>query len=114
MRCMYQGTGEFGEDLSIMFWSAILFLIWSDSAYMERPRGGGMNHQKYHILNSPSSSHYYTDSSDGLCCKLTVPCPKNNPTTGGLGKDAWEIPRESLNLSRKLGAGQFGEVWRGK
>lgn len=56
---------------------------------------------------------HYQHSSDGLCCKLTVPCPKNNPTTGGLGKDAWEIPRESLNLSRKLGAGQFGEVWRG-
>ncbi|MBW00205.1 Tyrosine-protein kinase HCK, partial [Eschrichtius robustus] len=26
-------------------------------------------------------------------------------------KDAWEIPRESLKLEKKLGAGQFGEVW---
>lgn len=29
-------------------------------------------------------------------------------------KDAWEIPRESLKLEKKLGAGQFGEVWMGK
>lgn len=29
-------------------------------------------------------------------------------------KDAWEIPRESLELEKKLGAGQFGEVWMGK
>jgi hypothetical protein len=29
-------------------------------------------------------------------------------------KDAWEIPRESLKLEKRLGAGQFGEVWMGK
>ena len=25
----------------------------------------------------------------------------------------WEIPRETIRLSRKLGAGQFGDVWEG-
>ena len=54
------------------------------------------------------------ESADGLCCKLTVPCPKEMPNTGGLGKDAWEIPRESLTLDQRLGAGQFGEVWKGE
>lgn len=29
-------------------------------------------------------------------------------------KDAWEIPRESLQLVTRLGAGQFGEVWKGR
>ena len=37
----------------------------------------------------------------------------DKPQTGGLAKDAWEIPRESLRLTRKLGQGQFGEVWAG-
>lgn len=25
----------------------------------------------------------------------------------------WEIPRESLRLEKKLGSGQFGDVWKG-
>ena len=29
-------------------------------------------------------------------------------------KDVWEIPRESLQLTKKLGNGQFGEVWMGR
>lgn len=29
-------------------------------------------------------------------------------------KDMWEIPRESLQLIKKLGNGQFGEVWMGR
>ena len=56
--------------------------------------------------------HYRRDA-DGLVCSLSVPCPNDKPLTGGLAKDAWEIPRESLRLTRKLGAGQFGEVWAG-
>ena len=29
-------------------------------------------------------------------------------------RDQWEIPRSSLDFQKKLGAGQFGEVWKGK
>lgn len=54
-----------------------------------------------------------TGQSDGLCRQLTKPCPKSKPVIS-LNKDAWEIPRESLEFSKKLGAGQFGEVWRGE
>jgi fyn-related kinase len=38
------------------------------------------------------------------------------PQTVGLSyntKDAWEIPKTSLRLLRKLGHGQFGEVYEG-
>ncbi|NXN44524.1 HCK kinase, partial [Rhinoptilus africanus] len=48
--------------------------------------------------------------SDGLCQKLTYPCCMPKPQKPW-EKDAWEIPRESLRLEKKLGAGQFGEVW---
>ncbi|KAM3830217.1 tyrosine-protein kinase Fgr isoform 2-T3 [Vipera latastei] len=50
----------------------------------------------------------------GLCCRLAVPCPKGMPKLADLSvktKDVWEIPRESLQLIKKLGNGQFGEVW---
>nr|XP_022291986.1 tyrosine-protein kinase SRK2-like [Crassostrea virginica] len=53
-------------------------------------------------------THYY-DQSDGLCRQLTEPCPKSKPVIS-LNKDAWEIPRKSLEFNKKLGAGQFGEV----
>ncbi|MEQ2160595.1 Tyrosine-protein kinase yes [Goodea atripinnis] len=51
--------------------------------------------------------------TDGLCHKLTTVCPTVKPQTQGLAKDAWEIPRESLQLEVKLGQGCFGEVWMG-
>ena len=57
--------------------------------------------------------NHYMQDADGLVCALTLPCPGDKPATIGLAKDAWEIPRESLRLTRKLGAGQFGEVWAG-
>lgn len=53
------------------------------------------------------------EGSDGLCQKLTVPCVSSKPQKPW-EKDAWEIPRESLKMEKRLGAGQFGEVWLGK
>lgn len=53
-------------------------------------------------------------SVDGLCCKLVRSCPMlEKPQTFTIAKDVWEIPRDSLLLQKKLGAGMFGEVWKG-
>ena len=61
--------------------------------------------------------NHYKMSSDGLCVRLSSPCPKTlAPVTAGLShdtKDQWEIPRDSIKLTKKLGAGQFGDVWKG-
>ncbi|CAG5942615.1 unnamed protein product [Menidia menidia] len=54
-----------------------------------------------------------TGSNDGLCYYLTNPCPNSTPLTLGLGRDAWEVHRETLCLQRKLGQGCFGDVWMG-
>lgn len=60
--------------------------------------------------------HYKVDA-DGLCTTLTKPCPRvEQPQTSSLSyntQDQWEIPRSSLQFQRRLGAGQFGEVWAG-
>uniref|UniRef100_A0A6A7FQF2 Tyrosine-protein kinase n=1 Tax=Hirondellea gigas TaxID=1518452 RepID=A0A6A7FQF2_9CRUS len=58
---------------------------------------------------------HYTKDADGLCVNLRKPCVQvEKPVTGGLShRDQWEIERSSLKFVRKLGHGQFGEVWEG-
>lgn len=67
---------------------------------------------------SPSKDSFLfssAGSADGLCCRLTNACQKNeSPATVTIAKDVWEIERESLQLQKKLGAGMFGEVWKGE
>ncbi|KAF7207375.1 tyrosine-protein kinase FRK [Nothobranchius furzeri] len=62
---------------------------------------------------------YYSRQAEGLCVRLTEPCKKGQimaPETYGLSYntvDIWEIDRKSIQLSKKLGTGQFGEVYQG-
>ncbi|XP_068614557.1 tyrosine-protein kinase Blk-like [Brachionichthys hirsutus] len=55
---------------------------------------------------------YYSRNADGLCRRLCAACKTNTPQQPW-AHDQWEIPRESLKMMKKLGAGQFGEVWMG-
>ncbi|XP_045501780.1 tyrosine-protein kinase HCK isoform X1 [Colias croceus] len=60
---------------------------------------------------------HYSKDADGLCVSLNNPCVQvEKPVTEGLShrtRDQWEIDRSSLKFVRKLGHGQFGEVWEG-
>ena len=55
----------------------------------------------------------------GLCCQLTKPAQRPQPREGRSNaleyatRDQYEIPRSQISLTKKLGAGNFGEVWKG-
>ncbi|XP_026116880.1 uncharacterized protein LOC113095739 isoform X1 [Carassius auratus] len=53
---------------------------------------------------------HYSREADGLCTRLVKPCQTRAPQKPWW-QDEWEVPRESLKLERRLGQGQFGEVW---
>lgn len=79
------------------------------------------NDQGYYIASrvvKPSLNaliDHYAAQADGLCCQLGQPCPHEAPEITGLShKDQWEIPRSTIQLTKKLGHGQFGDVWAGK
>ncbi|KAF7665779.1 hypothetical protein LDENG_00133650 [Lucifuga dentata] len=55
---------------------------------------------------------YYSRKTDGMCQRLNAPC-KQKAVQQPWAQDEWEIPRETLKMVKKLGAGQFGEVWMG-
>ncbi|CAJ0927815.1 unnamed protein product, partial [Mesorhabditis belari] len=60
---------------------------------------------------------YYSEMAGGLCCTLTFPAPRIQPTRPDLSHNReqnWEIPRNQLQFMRKVGEGSFGEVWYGK
>jgi len=60
---------------------------------------------------------HYSRDADGLCVNLRKACVHlEKPVTADLAhntRDQWEIERTSLKFMRKLGHGQFGEVWEG-
>ncbi|XP_056150145.1 tyrosine-protein kinase Blk [Lampris incognitus] len=55
---------------------------------------------------------HYCRTADGLCQRLNAACKSATPQPPW-AQDEWEIPRETLKMVKKLGAGQFGEVWMG-
>lgn len=62
---------------------------------------------------------YQSAACKGLCCQLTKPCQKPQPREGRSNaleyatRDQYEIPRSQITLTKELGAGNFGEVWKG-
>ncbi|VEL09985.1 unnamed protein product [Protopolystoma xenopodis] len=59
---------------------------------------------------------HYSRVPDGLCCRLSQSCPRPTPVTSDLSvatRHCWEVSRTSIRLVEQLGAGQFGEVWKG-
>jgi len=59
----------------------------------------------------------FLENALGLCHVLSRPCPKPKPQIWDLSpllRDQWEIDHNEIQLIRKLGQGNFGEVWYGE
>uniref|UniRef100_A0AAY4AA09 Tyrosine-protein kinase n=1 Tax=Denticeps clupeoides TaxID=299321 RepID=A0AAY4AA09_9TELE len=72
--------------------------------------GGYYISPKITFPNIESMIKHYHKQPDGLCRKLEKPCDKPKAQKPW-DKDAWEISKDSIKMVKKLGAGQFGEVW---
>lgn len=79
--------------------------------------GGFFIARRVTFLTLANLVEHYSQESDGLCVNLKKPCSQvEKPETVGLSyntKDHWEIAKSSLRLIRKIGHGQFGEVYEG-
>lgn len=79
---------------------------------------GGFYITTRHTFNSMQELvGFYSGAANGLCHKLTLPCCKPQPHMLDLSpetRDHWEIDTTELEFIKKLGSGNFGEVWYGK
>lgn len=60
---------------------------------------------------------HYQDAADGLCCKLSQTCAKPRSLLWSMerGKqDEFCTSKSTLHLTKRLGSGQFAEVWLAK
>ena len=70
-----------------------------------------------YLVRCWSTVFFFAESADGLCCKLSQVCGKPRSLTWAMerGKeDDYSISRDVINRVKRVGSGQFADVWLGK
>lgn len=78
--------------------------------------GGFYINAKVTFSSLPELVEYYKANAHGINRTLGKPCRKK-PQLWDLSpelQDKWEVDRKTVTMTKKLGHGQFGEVWAGK
>ncbi|XP_016379409.1 tyrosine-protein kinase Src42A-like [Sinocyclocheilus rhinocerous] len=110
------------------------FLIWKceeNNQYYLSVRNG-LHARHYRVKQGENEKHFflvhhttfqslreliefYSKNEGGLCAKLHEPCVKlDQPAPLTLSFETkWEVDRSSLTKIKKLGSGEFAEVWQG-
>ncbi|CAF3576236.1 unnamed protein product [Rotaria socialis] len=57
---------------------------------------------------------HYRENADGLCCTLTRPCRKVEPTVPADRHGLLELDRSQLTNQQLIGRGNYGEVYKAK
>jgi len=65
---------------------------------------------RFGYCNGSFCMFFFAALADGLCYQLTKACPKEPEV---IPFKELEINRNEIQTLKKLGAGQFGEVWAG-
>lgn len=110
------------------------FLVWRSTEnncyYLSVKNGPYARHyrireresdKRFYLVNRktfqtlPELVQSYSKDQDGLCARLNLPCVMlDKPSLPSLSyEEQWEIDRSSLTKVKKLGSGEFGEVWHG-
>jgi len=79
-----------------------IFVTWHASADLAENLSFGWCYKKLVPVSA--------ESADGLCYQLAKACPKEPEV---IPFKELEIERHEIQTLKKLGAGQFGEVWAG-
>lgn len=83
---------------------------------LEDSLGFYLSHPKTHCAESLQDLvEHYSQNAGCLCTKLTQACSKDPPCIFSLScdPDSIEIARSSISINKKIGVGQFGEIWEG-
>eukprot|EP00049_Salpingoeca_infusionum_P027450 m.32424 g.32424 ORF g.32424 m.32424 type:complete len:592 (-) comp9519_c0_seq2:165-1940(-) len=94
--------------------------VWKDGKavhYRVTQSDGGFYFRQSAVFPTiPELIAHHQETADGLCTRLIDHAPKAHAKTVVIGMEMdrkWEVKRDQIELGKRLGVGNYGEVYRG-